>query len=180
VHGDGTGAVVVGWETVTWDQGRGASVTAGEITVSTRVTGCKRTVRVLVYDSLDELRTDADRHRRTVEGRDEPGYFGEALAVAHSFETFRYADDGSEVRGTAAGMIRYWRGRLGTSVVVHEVVHIASGIYRQDWQPGYGAAHEDMENEEVLCHLVGDLTRRIVDRLHARGFYALPPREVAG
>lgn len=142
------------------------------MSVSTRVSGRKRTVRVLVYDTLADLRAAADRHRRLVEGEDEPGYFSHALAVAHSFETYRFAEDGTEVRGAPAGIIRYWRGRLGTSVVVHEAVHIAAGIYRQDWAPEHGPVDEDMDNEEILCHLVDDLARRIVDRLHAHGFYA--------
>jgi hypothetical protein len=146
-------------------------VTAESFTVSTRWSGRRRTVRVVVYDDIADLRRAAVRHRHRVEGVLEPDHFAEALAVAHSYEWVRGDDDG-EVRTPIAGTIRYWRQRLGTSVVVHEVVHIAVGIYRQDWAPEHGAVDDDIGNEEVFCHLVDDLTRRIVDRLYARGFYA--------
>lgn len=140
--------------------------------VSTRMSGRRRTVRVKVYDDLGQLRRDATSHDRRVGLDVQTGHFDEALAVAHTFETFRFDADGDERPGEAAGLIRYWSKRLGTSVVVHEVVHVASGIYRQDWQPEHGPVHDGIDNEEALCHLVGDLTRRVVDRLYKLGYYA--------
>ncbi|MET9517402.1 hypothetical protein [Streptomyces sp. NPDC002994] len=111
---------------------------------------------VQVYEDLVELRSAATRHIAA-----EPGYFAEALGVCHAYTS----------PGPTMALIRLWRQRLGTSVIVHEVTHAAMGIYRMDWLPEHGGPEDALENEEVLCYLVGDLTRRVVDRLHHYGMY---------
>lgn len=130
---------------------------ACQFRVSTRAAGALRLVAVQVYEDLAGLREAATRYV----GAD-PEHFTEALGVCHA-----YAEP-----GPTAALIRLWSQRLGTSVVVHEITHAAMGIYRQDWQPEHGAPHEDLENEEVLCYLIGDLTSRVVDRLHHYGMYS--------
>jgi len=140
--------------------------------VTTRYSGRKRAVKVKVYDELSALRRAADawtfRH-----GLEQPGHFGSAMGVCHAFDSVFVPDDGGEeIRGEAAALIRLWRGALGTGVVVHEVTHAASAIYQQDWEPDHGAVSDGMDNEEVLCYLVGDLTRRIVDRLYHYDMYS--------
>ncbi|SCD43869.1 hypothetical protein GA0115253_1004713 [Streptomyces sp. Termitarium-T10T-6] len=129
---------------------------ACQFRVSTRAAGPLRRVTVQVYEDLAELREAATRYVDA-----EPHHFAEALGVCHAYT------DG----GTTAALIRLWRHRLGTSVVVHEVTHAAMGIYRTDWQPDHGHPNDDLDNEEVLAYLVGNLTSRIVDRLHHHGMY---------
>lgn len=130
---------------------------ACQFRVSTRAAGTPRGVAVKVYTDVHDLRAAARRYIGA-----ELHHFNEALGVCHAYTE----------PGPTMALIRLWRQRLGTSVVVHEVTHAAMGIYRQDWQPEHGAPHEDLENEEVLCYLVGNLTSRIVDRLHHYGMYA--------
>ena len=77
----------------------------------------------------------------------------------------------TERLGPSAAHIRMVRGHLGTSVVTHEVAHAALGIYRQDCLARRGSVHDDMEQEETVCYLVGDLAARIVNRLYAYGCY---------
>lgn len=137
--------------------------------VSTRQSGRRRVVRVKVYDDLERLRRDANRYDSSVSitiaptGRYTGTWASDALAVAHSR---------AEPDSPYAGMIRLWRGRLGTSVVVHEVAHIASGLYRLDHEGEHGPVHANIDNEEVLCYLIGDLTALIVDKLYDYGCYA--------
>ena len=139
--------------------------------VSTRKSGQRRFVTVTVYDEIDDLRRAAKRHsRRTGTYRD--GEFEQALGVTHSFQSVLIDGDGLELRqGPTAAHIRLWRGRLGTSVVTHEVCHAVSGIYQQDCLEELGSVHENMDNEEVFCYLLGDLSARIVDRLYRYGYY---------
>jgi hypothetical protein len=142
--------------------------------VSTRISGRRRTVTVTVYDDVDQLRAAGRAYvRRHRTNQDD--HFARALGITHTSETISFDGEGApRRRGTAAGIVRLARPHLGTSVVVHEAVHAACGIYRQDHQAGHGHAEDDMDNEEVLAHLVGDLTRRIVDRLYHYGAYARP------
>jgi hypothetical protein len=124
--------------------------------VTTRAAGSRRGLAVQVYEDLADLRDAATRYI----GAD-PSHFAEALGVCHAYRE----------PGPTAALIRLWRHRLDTSVVVHEITHAAMGIYRMDWLPKYGAPEDDMENEETLCYLVGELTRGVVDRLHEYGMY---------
>jgi hypothetical protein len=139
--------------------------------VSTRHSGRRRFVRVTLYDEVAELRRAANRYTRAV-GTYTDGEFDRAYGVTHSFVSMFYDEDGTTERlGPGAAHIRLSRGFLGTSVVTHEVAHAALGIYRQDCLEKQGSVHEDMEQEETVCYLIGDLTARIVNRLYAYGCY---------
>jgi len=139
--------------------------------VTTRHSGRKRAVTVKVYDDLDDMRTAATRYARH-NGTSEPGSFGDAHGVTHAFQVMTIGPDG-EVQSSseAAALIRFWRQRLGTGVVTHEVAHAAAAIYEQDWLPNHGPIHEGLANEEVFCYLVGDLASRIVKQLYRHGMY---------
>lgn len=128
-------------------------------------------MRVTVYDTVEELRRAADRYTRAV-GTYTDGEFDRAYGVTHSFLSIFYDADGELERlGPSAAHIRLFRGGLGTGVVTHEITHAALGIYRQDCLERRGSVHDDMEQEETVCYLVGDLAARIVNRLYAYGCY---------
>lgn len=140
--------------------------------ITTRYSGRKRAITVKVYDDLAAMRTAAHAFT-TRAGYGQPGEFDTAAGVTHTFESvFIGADGEEEKRGAAAALIRLWRGHLGSSVICHEAAHAASAIYRQDWEREHGPVHRDMDNEEVHCYLIGDITRRIVDRLYHYDCYA--------
>jgi hypothetical protein len=140
--------------------------------VTTRHSGRKRAVTVKVYDTVEELRAAAEAFTRR-RGAEQTGEFDRAWGVTHSFDSVMFNEQGEvERQGEAAALIRLWRQRLGTSVVTHEVCHAASGIYRSDCHDEHGPVHDDMDNEEIYCYLVGDLTARIVNRLYHYGMYA--------
>lgn len=139
-------------------------------TISTRHTGRRRRITIKVYDDLGDLRQAAEHWHRQI-GDDQTGQYDNASAVTHTYESILIGTSGEEERGEAAGIMRLWRERIGSSVISHESVHAASGIYRQDHEPDHGPVHADIDNEEVFAYLVGDITARIVGRLYHYGFY---------
>lgn len=140
--------------------------------VSTRWSGRKRTVAVKVYDDLADLRAAADAYAQRT-GSSAPGNFGEAHGVTHAFQILTIGSDGQVAsQSESAALIRLWRQRLGTGVVTHEAAHAAAAIYEQDWLPEHGHIHDNIDNEEVHCYLIGDLASRIVGRLYHYGMYS--------
>lgn len=125
--------------------------------ISTRRSGEYRTVRVCVYDNLGQLRNHAEAWGRKYS--DAPlGYFDEALGVAHRR---------NGTKRTSAGIIRLWRGALGAGLIAHEVTHLALGIYQHDCNK---SLHK-IENEEILCYLIGELNAKLCAALWKRKFY---------
>lgn len=140
--------------------------------VSVRRSGRRRFVRVTVYDTVQELRLAADRYCKRV-GTYVPGEFDQAHGITHSSWSIFFGPDGEEASKdfAAAAHIRLHRGALGTGVVTHEVAHAALAIYRQDCLEERGSVHDDMDQEEVVCYLIGDLSARIVNCLYRYKFY---------
>lgn len=122
-------------------------------------------MRVIIYDEVEALRESAQKF-----SSQEPGHFDEAFGVTQSYQPWLDDPPGS-TDGPAAGIIRLWREALGTSVVVHEITHIACAIYRRDHRPEHGSVDDSMDSEEVLAYLVGNLSRSIVNQLYKRGYY---------
>lgn len=122
--------------------------------MSTRRSGRKSTVQVRVYDDLSRLRRDA----QTWGG----GNVERAVGVA---QDRRVISDGGE---REFFYIRLWRGALGVGVITHEITHIAARIYYNHVAPEHGHPDADIDNEETLCHLVGDLAAKIVSKLYTR------------
>jgi hypothetical protein len=140
--------------------------------VSTRKSGARRFVRVSVYDNPEELRRAADRYTKRV-GVYAAGEFKEAHGVTHSFERLLVTSEGEleSPENSTAAHIRLHKDALATVVVTHEVAHAALAIYNQDVLRRDGPVHQDMENEEIICYLIGDLSARVVDRLYRYGLY---------
>src|SRR5690606_15381779 len=139
--------------------------------VSTRHSGRRRFVRVTVYDEVEDMRVAASLDTKRT-GTYREGHFDDAHGVTHSFRGIRIDSSGRGVgRGPTAANIRLHRRALGTSVVTHEVCHAAITIYEQDCEREQGSIHDEMDAEEVLCYLVGDLAARIVSRLYVYGYY---------
>jgi hypothetical protein len=129
------------------------------IRLSSRALGDPCHVRVYVYDDLEHMRRDAVAFTGDQENAD-------AMAVTH-----RWHDEQGR---TSLITMRLWRGCLGTEVVTHEMSHASTALY--------GATLPDkVDRDEVFTHynepfayLHGELTRRLVDRLYALGYYDQP------
>ena len=133
-------------------------------TVSTSQTGRLRRVRVVVYDTADEMRQAARRYRR---GADD-GYIN-AIGLSQPRSQYSFAADGSEVAYPGAGVVRLVKDEMGAAVLSHEMVHMALAIYREDFGE---TALDSMENEEVLCHIVSDLVRSANRQFWEAGIYS--------
>jgi hypothetical protein len=131
--------------------------------ISTRWTERKRTIQVYVHDTAQELRDAGDKYNRKVGSDNDIGH-----AVGLCQANIREKLVGDEwVALPDAGIIQLTRNALKTGVISHEATHMASNIYDQDWREKHGAPWDDIENEEILAYLVGDITSKIVRKLYA-------------
>lgn len=129
--------------------------------ISTRNTGRLRTVQVCVYDTVEELRQAGVKHAQQFTPDITEG-FDAAYGLAQSFDKIHVYQSGKVKRLPPAGFIRLWKGALRTGIITHECTHMAVAIYKQD----IAKTIPDMEREEKLCYLVGDLSARLVNRLY--------------
>ena len=132
-------------------------------TVSTRQTGHPRRVRVVVYDTADEMRAAAQKYRNAADG------FINAIGVSQP--RFRGIIAGTELGMRAypgCGVVRLVRGEMGAAVLAHEMTHMALAIYRED---SGRASLRNMKNEEMLCHIVSDLVRSANRQFWKAGIY---------
>lgn len=131
-------------------------------TVSTRRTGHLRRVRVVVYDTADEMRAAARKYHSADDG------YMNAIGLSQPQFSFIYDEDGAEKRGQAAGVVRLVREEMGAAVLAHEMTHMALAIYRED---SGKASLRNMKNEETLCHIVSDLVRSANHQFWKAGIY---------
>lgn len=128
--------------------------------VSTRMSGQKRIVRVVVYDDIQELRRDGDKYNQNM--NHEQSNDG-VLGLAHRYERIDIESDTSHPE---VGTIRLHKDFLRSGIICHEVAHIALWIYETDIKKPLTT--EDNENEEKFCHILGELTAKIVNKLYAK------------
>jgi hypothetical protein len=137
-----------------------------EFQISTRWTGTKRVVKVKVYDDLVRLRRDADRwdDRRGISGTNANAY-----GVCHRFERALIHEGGAEESTPYCAYIRLLKDACRTGVITHECTHAALWIYQLGNDMKMDPMVEDIEKEEELCYLVGDLSSKVVSKLYEHG-----------
>ena len=134
----------------------GVTVSARSITVSSRALGPRLKVRVIVYDTQADMIRAGERYN----GTDLTGSIGVTQARV---------DD----RGRAVGVIvRLWRDRLGTVVVSHEMHHATTALYAATLPDRIQTRSVMHHHNEPFAYLYSDLLGRLVQRLHALGYYA--------
>lgn len=131
--------------------------------ISTRNSGRKRTVQVCVYDTVDELREAGRAHSKQITPDITEG-FDNAYGLCQSHDRIKVYESGAIRRMPDAGFIRLWKGALRTGIITHECTHMAVAIYKQD----VAKTIPDMDREEKLCYLVGDLSARLVNKLYEK------------
>jgi hypothetical protein len=127
--------------------------------ISTRNSGRLRTVQVCIHDSLEDMRAAANRLNKRIGSEEKLGSNVHGLCQKYTRE--KYVNK-KWVKLPDAGFIRLYRGALRTGIVTHECTHMAWGIYQEDIQKTI----PDMEREERLCYLVGDLSSKLVGKLY--------------
>ncbi|MET0716397.1 MAG: hypothetical protein ABWY57_15940 [Mycetocola sp.] len=134
------------------------------IRVSSRALGPRNTVRVWIYDTVEELRAAAVRH-----SPDED--FSEAGGCYQHRDVWRIEADGSEKLIESSDIVRLWRERLGSDVTTHEMNHAAVSIYGRSLPDDTLASEVLHGANEELAYLASDLTMHLVDALYANGYY---------
>lgn len=132
--------------------------------ISTRWTERKRTIQVYVHDTPEDLRLAGNAYNKAIgaEGNLEHAV---GLCQSHYSEKLK---NGEWVLTEAAGVIRLTRENLKTGVISHEAAHMAVNIYDQDWRQEHGDPYDDIDNQEILAYLVGDITSKIVNKLYEK------------
>jgi len=131
--------------------------------VSTRWSGRKRTIQVVVHSTAKELREEGDKYNHSIGSKEEVG--GEAVGLSQGSYKEKYVD-GVWIKLPDAGVIRFVAGRTTTGIIAHESTHMACSIYDNDWFEEHGNPFDNMENQEILAYLVGDIASRIVSKLY--------------
>lgn len=134
----------------------GGRVASRTITVSARIAGDREAVRVIVYDTRDEMIAAAQRYNGDTF---EPDIIGVTQARV------------DERRRTVGVIIRLWRERLGTRVVSHEMHHAVTALYGAHVPDRLSRRAHLNHYNEPFAYLYSDLLARLVDRLHALGYY---------
>lgn len=134
--------------------------------ISTRWSGRKRTIQVHIHDTPEDLREAGNAYNDSINAL---GDIEHAVGLCQSHWTERY-DKATDtwIKGDAAGVIRLTRKYLRTGVISHEAAHMAINIYDQDYREEHGDPYNDIENQEILAYLVGDITSRIVNKLYEK------------
>lgn len=128
--------------------------------ISTRNSGRYRTIQICVYDTVKELREAGLKHSEKYGGAS--GGMDNVHGLCQSYDKIDVYDSGKVRRKPPAGFIRLYRKGLRTGIIAHEATHMAVAIYKQD----VAKTIPDMDREERLCYLVGDITRQIVNKLY--------------
>jgi hypothetical protein len=122
-----------------------------------------RSIKVYIYETLSEMHDAAERF--DIKHHNSPGTYGDLLGVTHRFERIDVMNDKSY---TKVAIIRMQKDNIGAGIISHESTHAAVWIYQIDCE---GWSLEDIQNEEIFCHMVSDITRSIVNKCYDNNLY---------
>lgn len=125
------------------------------VVVSSRALGPRLRVRVVVYDTLEEMQAAGRRYN----GNDLTGAAGITQSTADRTGRSLHV------------IVRLARGRLGTQVVSHEMHHAATALYGSMVGDRVSRLAHLNHYNEPFAHLFSDLLHRLVDRLYELGYY---------
>lgn len=147
-----------------------------EFQVSTKHTGQRRRIKVFVYDTVEQLKR-ATRKRDGFYGFvQEPQWYEQMAATTNSLSLVPVGEDPKgDGPSTPYITIRLSKDKLHqypTEIITHESTHAALYLYKHDCQDeveGDEVVLQDLEKEEMLCYLVGEISRKVVNKLYEKG-----------
>lgn len=129
------------------------------ITVSSRALGGREKVTVKVYETQAEMLAAASRYN----------------GQPHTDDTLAVTQVTTDQNGrTQSVIIRLFRGKLSTEVIVHEVHHASTAIYGAHVGDRISRRAHLNHHNEPFAYLHGELCAKLNDRLHALGYYGSP------
>lgn len=111
-------------------------------------------VYVHIYDTVEEMRAACLRYN------DEFQDLSDTYGVCHR-RTVVDSKTHEDVRHEA--IVRLAAPNTPTGIVAHELTHAAAYFYMQEYRLN---KRTKIDDEEVLCHLVGDLVHKVTDKLY--------------
>lgn len=143
-----------------------------EFQISTRHTGTKRRIKVMVYDNVQQLKR-ATRKRDGFYGFVQTPAWYEQMAATTNFIEISDVDvdevaDPPDDSFKPYITVRLSRDKLHqypTEIVTHESTHAAIFLFNCDVKKTL----KRVENQEILCYLVGEISRKIVNKLYEKG-----------
>jgi hypothetical protein len=147
-----------------------------EFQISTKHTGQYRRIKVFVYDTVAELKRAA-RKRDGFYGWPQESRWYDQMAATTQSHIIDQVDDVGEVTSSkpyvTMRLAKDELHRYPTEIITHESAHAALFLYRHDLPhdvPGHEneIILENLEAEETLCYLVGEISRKVVNKLHEK------------
>lgn len=147
-----------------------------EFQISTRHTGERRVIKVMVYDTVEQLKR-ATRKRDGFYGFvQEPQWYEQMAATTNSLSLVRVGADAADKDEPSKPYItiRLSRDKLHefpTEIITHESTHAALYLYHHDIGHDVPGREDeiilpDLEKQEILCYLVGEISRKVVNKLY--------------
>lgn len=136
-----------------------------EFQISTKHTGPKRVIKVMVYESRARLQRAARKRDGFYRDVSERSWYDKTAALTNCLSLAEIKPDGTVVAAKPYITIRLAQDALGerpTEIIAHEATHAAVYLYQHDVQKTI----PNLEKEEILCYLVGDITRKVVNKLY--------------
>lgn len=140
-----------------------------EFQVSTRHTGTRRVIKVMIYENRTRLQRAAKKRDGFFGLKQSKAWYDKTAALTNCITLVPVGEnaDDPEVPGTPYITIRFAKDALmgrPTEIIAHEATHASMYLYRHDVQKTI----PNMEKEEILCYLVGDITRKLVNKLYEK------------
>lgn len=135
-------------------------------TIATDRIGPRRWCWVRVHDTVEQLRTAAQRlNPRVAHDRNGDGWQGCYGVFQPSPSWHNDAGETWWHPNGYAGTIRVAKGHVTAEIVAHELVHAATQIYRMNVRRRVQLGTETGQREEDLAYIYGELSAALYDHL---------------
>lgn len=132
-------------------------MTARAWVIDTSVSGKEREINLVLYEDIEEMRSDALSFSRQIGEEVPDDHYEHAAAVSHAYEM---VDKETEEQQPEIGTLRFCVDYLNSMILAHEAVHIAQWLYRLDVLGGESvelAVDHFHGGNEAFAHMVSDV-----------------------
>lgn len=132
-------------------------MTARAWVIDTSVSGKEREINLVLYEDIEEMRSDALSFSRQIGEEVPDDHYEHAAAVSHAYEM---VDEETEEQQPEIGTLRFCVDYLNSMILAHEAVHIAQWLYRLDVLGGESvelAVDHFHGGNEAFAHMVSDV-----------------------
>lgn len=139
-----------------------------EFQVSTKHTGQKRVIKVMIYETIEQLRRACRKRDGFYGVVQEPAWYEQMAATTNCIQAVQVDGDSDPAEDDWRTYItmRLSRDHMNgaTEIIAHEATHAAIYLFNHDVKNTL----DELPDQETLCYLVGDITRKVVNKLYER------------